>query len=236
MTSVAAKYRFKVGVLIFQGVDLLDFTGPLEIFSLALNNKNPDNPDRVFDVVTISRDQTIRAGKGYVSINADVLLEDIGPVLPGLDILVVPGGPPSTMKALLRPSSPELGLIRDFITLSRPADVSPRTIFSVCTGALLLGASGFLSGMTVTTHHRELESLRQICESTNTKSNSVPVNVIKQRYVDGGLVKCGGNVRLITSGAISSGLDAALYLVSELTSQEMAEFATRVMQYEWNRV
>ncbi|KAJ5901154.1 hypothetical protein N7504_007147 [Penicillium tannophilum] len=93
MTSVAAKYRFKVGVLIFQGVDLLDFTGPLEVFSLALNNKNPDNPDRVFDVVTISRNQTIRAGKGYVSVNADVLLDDIGPVLPSLDILVVPGAP-----------------------------------------------------------------------------------------------------------------------------------------------
>lgn len=44
-----------------------------------------------------------------------------------------------------------------------------------------------------------------------------------------------GGARLITAGAISAGLDAALYLVGAMVSTESAEEVARVMQYSWNK-
>jgi transcriptional regulator GlxA family with amidase domain len=43
----------------------------------------------------------------------------------------------------------------------------------------------------------------------------------------------GGGVQLLTAGGVSSGLDATCYLVSELTTPDMAAFITRVMEYDW---
>ncbi|PMD42160.1 hypothetical protein L207DRAFT_622069, partial [Hyaloscypha variabilis F] len=53
--------RYNIAVLVFDGVDVLDFTGPIEIFSHVTLNKNPHNPDRVYKITTISRGSTIRA-------------------------------------------------------------------------------------------------------------------------------------------------------------------------------
>jgi putative intracellular protease/amidase len=44
-----------------------------------------------------------------------------------------------------------------------------------------------------------------------------------------------GGLRVITSGGISTGLDAALYLVSALVSYESANEVARKMQYEWHK-
>lgn len=44
-----------------------------------------------------------------------------------------------------------------------------------------------------------------------------------------------GGLRVITSGGITCGLDASLYLVSIMVSEESATEAARVMQYEWNK-
>lgn len=44
-----------------------------------------------------------------------------------------------------------------------------------------------------------------------------------------------GGMRLITSGGVSTGIDASLYLVSAMVSQAAAEEAARVMQYDWKK-
>lgn len=44
-----------------------------------------------------------------------------------------------------------------------------------------------------------------------------------------------GGLRLITSGGITSGLDASLYLVAAMVSHESAQEVARVMQYTWNK-
>jgi len=44
-----------------------------------------------------------------------------------------------------------------------------------------------------------------------------------------------GGLRVITSGGITTGLDAALYLVSAMVSHESAEEAARIMQYQWQK-
>ncbi len=44
-----------------------------------------------------------------------------------------------------------------------------------------------------------------------------------------------GGLRVITSGGVSAGLDAALYLVSALVSEESAVEVARVIQWTWNK-
>lgn len=224
---LSPKRYYKVAVLLFDGVDILDFTGPVEILSHVSHNKNPDNPDRMFEITTIARRKTIRAA-GSLTIQTDLLLDDAMPNLPEYDILLVPGAPPAIIKPLIDSNPAELDLIREFTSLRSPnAHGQPRILFSVCIGALLLGAAGVFDGATVTTHHRGLDILRDIAARTS----SAPPEVVHRRYVDGGVLKSG--VRLLTAGGISSGLDAALHLVGELTSYGMASFVARLMEYDW---
>jgi transcriptional regulator GlxA family with amidase domain len=129
---------------------------------------------------------------------------------------------------------PEVELIRRFAHLPRIASKQPRLLFSVCTGAFLLGATGVLSGLTVTTHHRAMNTLRDICVKFGNKSEP-PTNVVHKRYRDGGVIK-GDAVQVITAGGVSSGLDASFYVVRLLTTTEMAAFVSRLMEYNWNEL
>lgn len=44
-----------------------------------------------------------------------------------------------------------------------------------------------------------------------------------------------GGLRVITAGGVSAGIDATLYLVSAMVSDEAAEEAARVMQWTWTK-
>jgi hypothetical protein len=44
-----------------------------------------------------------------------------------------------------------------------------------------------------------------------------------------------GGLRVITSGGVSTGVDAALYLISVMVSEESAAEVARVMQWEWKK-
>ena len=87
----------------------------------------------------------------------------------------------------------KLQIVRDFGNLSHKDTDQPRTILSICTGALFLGASGLLGGSRATTHHLFLDDLGAICEKEGK------THVGQARYVDGVLRENG--FRVITVGA-----------------------------------
>lgn len=232
MSSTTANRYYKVGVLLFEGVDILDFTGPMEVLSHVSHNRNPDQPDRMFKLETIAQTSSIRAAR-LLTVQADTLLENALESIDAYDILVVPGGPPSVIQPLVNDNAPEMEIIRRFAALPLTASQKPRMIFSVCTGSLLLGGAGILSGMTVTTHHRAVDVLREICDRCNKVES--PTNVVHKRYVDGGPLK-GGPVQIVTAGGISSGLDASFHIVRQLATPEMAAFVSRVMEYDWTEL
>lgn len=233
MASTNSKQYYKVGVLLFQGVDILDFTGPMEVLSHVSHNRNPDQPDRMFIIETIAQTSIIRAAN-VMTVKADRLLEEALEEITEYDILVVPGGPPSVVQPLVEGKAPEVDIIRKFAALPSSASQRPRILFSICTGALLLGAADILSGITVTTHHRAVDVLREICARFGDK-NERPANVVHRRYMDGGYLK-GNAVQVITAGGISSGLDATFNVVRQLSSPEMASFVSQVMEYDWAEV
>lgn len=227
MTSTTPTRRYTVGVLVFDRVDVLDFAGPIEIFSHVSPVKNPDNPDRLYTCRTIGRSPTIRAG-GSLTITTDLLIQDALLDLGQFDMLVVPGAPPSVMEPLLSPDTPEMKLVTAFAKLEpRSPEEGPRTLFSVCVGAFILGSAGILGGLNVTTHHMGLKRLGEICRN----AGSEPASIVQKRFVDGGLSQF-GPVSVVTAGGISSGLDATLHIVAQQTSQDMSDFIKRVMEYE----
>ena len=233
MSSPSERQYSKVGVLVFTGADLLDFTGPMEVLSHVLHNHNPEDPDSMFTIETIARTPTIRSICS-ITVKVDKLIEDAVNDIAEYDMLVVPGGPPNMIQPLLEDNSPEVDFIRKFANLPLPSSQKPRMLLSVCTGSFLLGGAGILGGMTVTTHHRAVDALRDICERFSEK-NDPPVTVMHKRYKDGGNLK-GGAVRLVTAGGVSSGLDATFYIVRELAGPDMAAFVSRLMEYDWTEL
>jgi transcriptional regulator GlxA family with amidase domain len=125
------------GVLVFDGVEELDFVGPYEVFTMAARDG-----DRV---VLVGEPDEVRCAKGMR------VLPDRSPGdAPDLDVLVVPGGR-GTRTEVDNPAL--IGWIRA---------VAPGCtwVTSVCTGAFLLHAAGLLQERRATTHWASLDRLR----------------------------------------------------------------------------
>jgi transcriptional regulator GlxA family with amidase domain len=131
-----------VGILLFDGVEVLDFAGPYEGFS---GTEGPDGQPFV-TVVTIGPTEEVTA-QGGLRIRPTHLLTDCPP----LDALIVPGGPGADLPTPVQ-SDHLLPFLRE------RAAVTPLTA-SVCTGAFLLGRAVLLDGLPVTTHHLALYAL-----------------------------------------------------------------------------
>ncbi|KAJ5580293.1 Cytochrome monooxygenase xanG [Penicillium hispanicum] len=220
--------HYRVGVLVFEGADILDFTGPIEVLSHASYARDSGEANPVFKIQIIAQvASTLTANS--LNVETDILLADALEILAEFDILVVPGATLSTVQNLIDRGSPELDLVRRYAT-AQPK--RPRILFSVCTGAILLGAAGILAGITATTHHQAINALRDECAHASAP-NTVPPHIVHRRFVDGGMLK-GTMVQVITAGGISSGLDATFYIVCRLTSAETASSISQIMEYGWS--
>jgi transcriptional regulator GlxA family with amidase domain len=147
----------------------------------------------------------ICAREEYVRDDRGILLAPtkVAKDLSQFDVLVVPGG--FGTRALRRDS--------EFICWLQTASSASLKV-SVCTGALLLGAAGFLKGRTATTHPNAFEELREYCEQ-----------VVDRRIVDAGDV--------ITGGGVSSAIDVGLYVVEKLAGGEARRKISKQMDYPY---
>ena len=113
-----------------------------------------------------------------------------------------------------------------------PATTSEKIIFSICTGALLLGAAGVLTGLKATTHHIALDILRGQDKSIEVIS-SVSSEGKPSRYVDGGVNRQGK--RVVTAGGVTCGLDGALYVAELKAGREPAEMTAKILEHNWQK-
>jgi transcriptional regulator GlxA family with amidase domain len=129
------------GLLIFDGVEELDFAGPWEVFTASAAHR-----DGADSVVLIAEDAApVRCSKG-MRVLPDHTLTDH----PQLDVLLVPGGQ-GTRREVSNP--PVIEWIKQ--TAAAAAWVT-----SVCTGALLLHEAGPARGRRVATHYSFEDELR----------------------------------------------------------------------------
>ncbi|KAJ5778727.1 ThiJ/PfpI family protein [Penicillium odoratum] len=223
MSEPPPKKKYKVAVLIYHGADILDFTGPMQVMSHV---SHQDDPDPVFEVKTIAQKNMVHTSS-YLHIKPDIWLPDTLDSIAQYDILIVPGASLPTLQKIINDTKiPELNLIRRYTSeLTRS-----RVLVSVCTGAVLLGAAGILSGLTVTAHHLALEILGELCSTQDQAKLST--KIVHRRFVDGGVVKR-TRVQIISSGGTSAGIDATFYIICRLLSAEAASSVSKTMEYGW---
>ncbi|NDJ75336.1 MAG: DJ-1/PfpI family protein [Chloroflexi bacterium] len=181
-------------VMLFDDVDTLDFTGPMEVFAITGQRATGPVP---FTVTTVAERRSppilTRSGLGvipYYTFENTIQA----------DILVVPGGLGARHEL-------QNDVLLDFI---RHQAVEAEIVMSVCTGALLLGEAGLLDGLRVTTHAAALEEL-----ATHAPQAEVVGNC---RYVDNGHVVTSAG---ITAG-IDTALYVVQRLLGPVTARETA--------------
>lgn len=168
-----------------------------------------------------------------MTVTADTTIDDAFKRIEHYDLLIVPGGNPDVLVNLAKENSPEARFIAAFNTLNpKREDGDERIILSVCTGALLLGATGVLKGLKATTHHWALEMLQQTDPTIEVLKTFGPDGV--GRYVDGGMNSHG--LRVVTAGGVTCGLDAALYVAELKAGRRAAESQAAIVEHEWKRV
>jgi len=159
----------KLGIPIYDGVDLLDVAGPLEMFYWAGRSND-------LEALLVSQD-----GRGVTSLNG-VRFEPHASFAqtPTLDILWVPGGSPDVLATIMKnPNSPYLQYLREIA-------VGATWVCSVCEGALLLARAGLLDGHAATTHWAFVDCLQRFA--------SVKVDTTHQRFVVSGNRLTGGGI------------------------------------------
>jgi transcriptional regulator GlxA family with amidase domain len=133
-----------VAILLFPEVEVLDFAGPFEVFSVASRIAR-DRAHPLFRVSTVAAERLPVAARHGLPVIANFSFEEQPPV----DLLIVPGG------IMDQP-------LGDPATLAWLAAATKQAALtaSVCTGAFLLAKIGRLAGRSVTTHWEDIPELR----------------------------------------------------------------------------
>ena len=151
-----------VAILLFDDVEVLDFAGPFEVFTVTdeLNNHT------IFNVFTVAETYNAIKPRNGLSVNPDYALSDC----PMPDVLIVPGGY-GTRQVLEK---------RDIIEWIQLVSKEAELVLSVCTGSLVLAKAGILEGLQATTHHQVLDTLASLAPNTKIIND--------KRYVDNGSI------------------------------------------------
>jgi len=196
--------RKRVGILVFPDVEVLDFCGPFEVFSVTrLDEARRREEPSPFEVFLVAETDGVVKATGGLRVVPDHTLA----TCPPLDILVVPGGWGTRKEISNR-------RLLDWIA-ERARQVE--TLTSVCTGSMLLGHAGLLDGRRATTHWRALDWMRQ---SFPTVTVEEKLHVVEDGHV-------------ITSAGISAGIDMALRVVERYHGHDVALATARNMEYAW---
>ena len=135
----------RVGILLFDQVDLLDVGGPYEVFLTASRLAVRDGGEPPFEVVTLGAGPGPVAAYGGLRLTPQATLAECGP----LDVLVVPGA------IAIDEVISDAALMSAVAPVARGVPV----VTSVCTGAFILGALGVLEERPWTTHWEDVEEL-----------------------------------------------------------------------------
>jgi len=184
--------RKKVAILIFDGVQIIDFTGPYEVFVST------------YEVYTVAKSLEAISTNGELSVNPAYNFENC----PEPDILLIPGG-----QVFKTQSDPVV------LQWLRETAEKSDYVLSVCNGAFILAKAGLLKGLTATTTRPLIEGLAGAAPNIKVVHN--------KRFVDNG--------KIITSGGLSAGIDAALHVVAKIEVKQQAESIAYGLEYDWRQ-
>ena len=195
-----------IGVLVFDGLTVLDAVGPYEVLSrlpgvsslrwIGCGSAGSRSAGSAVGAGAVVRDDRDRVG-----LAVDVAMAEVDPA--SVDLLVVPGGYGT------RP------LMKDEAVLSwvRAVHEGSEWTTSVCTGSLVLGAAGLLDGVPATGHWLARDLL------ASTGAVVVPDRVVREG-------------KIVTAAGVSSGIDMALSLAAWIAGDEAAQSIQLAIEYD----
>jgi len=185
---------YRTAIVIFDEVEVLDFAGPFEVFSVTGRRQKLEP----FDVYTVAERLAPVAARNGLSVNPRYSFANCPPP----DILVVPGGF-GTRREMKNP-----------VMLEWVSRVAPtcKLVLSVCTGALVLGAAGLLDQREATTHFMAFDELRSVAPRALVREGS--------RIVDNGNVVLSAGV----SAGIDMSLHVVARLLGTDVARETARY------------
>jgi transcriptional regulator GlxA family with amidase domain len=187
----------QIDIIIFDGFDELDAIAPYEVLRTAAEMGAPIEAT----LVGAHGPATITASHGAR------IVVDRGPSATA-SMVIVPGG------GYFHGSGIRTELERRELPRAvAAAHARGAIVGSVCTGAMLLAATGLSDGRRMATHHLAIDDLRA--------SGAV---VVPARFVDDG--------DIVSAGGVTSGIDLALHLVERFADAEIAERVAREIEYE----
>jgi transcriptional regulator GlxA family with amidase domain len=182
----------QIAIPLFDRLTALDAIGPYEVLQRL--------PGATVTFVGATRGE-VRTDNGFLGLMADATFEEI----PTPDVIVVPGGVGT--RALMGPNP-----LIDWILAAHP---TTKYTTSVCTGSLVLGAAGLLTGLTATTHWGAYSELEKV--------GAIPTAQRVVEHLD---------QRIITAAGVSSGIDMALRLSELLVDQTAAKAMQLMIEYD----
>lgn len=184
----------KIAFVLFDGMTSMDLAGFYEAVTWLAILKAKENVSWTFcaDRPEITDDRGLK-------MKSDAVLPNLGE----FDLVFFPGGL----------STRTLRFDEDFMSWVRTAELVPYKI-SICTGALLMGAAGFLNGKRATTNSSAYDLLAPYC-----------AEVISARVVRDG--------NTVTGAGVTASIDLGLYLVEMLTTKETVLQVQQKMEYPY---
>lgn len=179
-----------IAIVLFDRLTALDAVGPYEVLSRL--------PGATVTFVATEPGPK-RTDTGFLSLVADAALTD----LPAPDIFLVPGGP----------GQYQAEQDEELLDWLRTAHETSTWSTSVCTGSLVLGAAGLLSGLRATSYWLALDQLAE--------RGAVPV--AERVVIDG---------KVVTAAGVSSGIDMALTLAARIGGDDLAQMLQLGIEYD----
>lgn len=196
-----AKIR-SVGFVAFPGIEIIDLTGPMEVFAFANTGLQKSG---------VCTEPAYRI---------DVLAATPGPITTSCGLQIIANKAYSDTQnpidTLMIPGSPDVGCVLSDANLKNwVIQVAPQVdrLASVCTGAFMLAESGLLNGRRATTHWDYCTRLAQSYPSITVEPDRI--------FVRDGSIS--------TSGGITSGIDLALSMVEEDWGSDLALLVARYL-------
>jgi putative intracellular protease/amidase len=177
LPASGAKTR-NVAVVLYEGVEVLDFAGPAEVFQQA-GGYSADRGVSGYHVYTVAPTKASITSQGFVKVEPQYSVADA----PKPDILVIPGG--STGSLLGNP---------EFMAWAAKAIPESEVTLTVCTGAFVASKLGALDGKTVTTWYGAVERLRKKTPKATVQEG--------RRFVDNGRIVTTAGVSAGIDGAL----------------------------------
>ncbi|MFP2925639.1 DJ-1/PfpI family protein [Pyxidicoccus sp. 3LG] len=153
-----------VAIVLYEGVELLDFAGPGEVFSAAGHQAMVGN-QHAFRVYTVAKSKAPLTSQGFLKVTPDFTPEDAPPP----DVLVIPGG---STGVVLQDEAWSKWLAK--------TAANSEVALTVCTGAMVLGKAGMLDGLDVTTFNNAIDSLQRMAPKARVHRG--------RRFIDNGRI------------------------------------------------